>query len=152
MIALDDHHEMVSTGRSNPTPWDTPREEEEQALRERIEAMIAGVRDVHNTVFNLHAPPFGSGLDEAPELTDDLRPAYAGRSLVPVGSRAVRAVVDQYQPLLGLFGHIHEAKGATKLGKTLCINPGSTYEQGMLLGAVIELRRRKVVNYVLTTG
>jgi len=151
-IPLDDHHEMISTGWSNPTPWDTHREEDEDALRQRIEAMIDQVQDMSNAVFNLHAPPFGSGLDEAPELTKDMRLAYAGQSLVSVGSRAVLEVVEKYQPLLGLFGHIHEGKGARKMGKTLCINPGSMYEQGILHGAVIQLKRRKVGNYILTTG
>ncbi len=152
VIALDEHHEMICSGWSNPTPWDTPREEPEVALQQRIEAVISRARDVPNAVFNLHAPPFGSGLDEAPELTSDLRPAYAGRSLVPVGSHAVMALIEKYQPLLGLFGHIHEGKGTYKCKKTLCINPGSMYEQGILHGVVIELKPKKVGNYLLTTG
>jgi len=152
LISLDDGHEMISTGWSNPTPWDTHREEEEDALQRRIEAMVGQLQDVRNAVFNLHAPPFGSGLDEAPELTKDMRPAYAGRSLISVGSHAVEAIVEGHQPLLGLFGHIHEGKGARKLGRTLCINPGSMYEQGILHGAVVELKRRKVGSYILTTG
>jgi Icc-related predicted phosphoesterase len=152
VIHLDDHHEMISTGWSNPTPWDTHREEDEDALQQRIEAMISQLQNVRNSVFNLHAPPYGSGLDEAPELTDDLRPAYAGRSLVSVGSRAVFAVIEKYQPLLGLFGHIHEGKGTRKFRRTLCINPGSMYEQGILHGATIELRPKKVGSYILTTG
>lgn len=152
VIPLDGHHEMISTGWSNPTPWDTYREEEEEALQQRIEAMIGQVRDAPNAVFNLHTPPYGSGLDEAPELTDDLQLAYAGQSLEAVGSHAVAAVIEEHQPLLGLFGHIHEGKGARKLGRTLCINPGSMYEQGMLQGAVIQLNRREVGNYILTMG
>jgi len=152
VIELDEHHEMVSSGWSNPTPWDTHREEPEEDLQRRIEAIIGQARDVPNAVFNLHAPPYGSGLDEAPELTKDLRPAYAGRSLVPVGSHAVMTLVMKYQPLLGLFGHIHEGKGTFKLKRTLCINPGSMYEQGILHGVVIELKPKKIGNYLLTTG
>lgn len=152
VIELDEHHEMISSGWSNPTPWDTHREEPEDALLERIEEVIAKAKNPSMAVFNLHAPPYGSGLDEAPELTDDLRPAYAGRSLVSVGSKSVLTVIDQYQPLLGLHGHIHEGKGTRKYKKTLCINPGSMYEQGVLHGAVIELKPNKVGNYVLTTG
>jgi len=152
VIQLDDHHEMASSGWSNPTPWDTHREESEEALLRRIESIIARVRDVQNAIFNLHAPPFGSGLDEAPELTKDLRPAYAGRSLVPVGSHSVLRVIEKYQPLLGLHGHIHEGKGTRKFKRTLCINPGSMYEQGILHGAVIELKPKKVGAYILTTG
>lgn len=152
VIELDEHHEMVSSGWSNPTPWDTHREEPEEALQARIEAIIARARNIPNAVFNLHAPPYGSGLDEAPELTKDLRPAYAGRSLVPVGSRAVLSLIEKYQPLLGLHGHIHEGKGTRKYRRTLCINPGSMYEQGILHGAVIELKPNKIGNYILTTG
>ncbi|MGE5123971.1 MAG: metallophosphoesterase family protein [Acidobacteriaceae bacterium] len=152
VIELDEYHEMANSGWSNPTPWETHREEPEDALLARLETIISRVRNPQMAVFNLHAPPYGSGLDEAPELTKDLRPAYAGRSMVPVGSRAVMTVIDKYQPLLGLHGHIHEGKGTRKYKKTLCINPGSMYEQGMLNGAVIELKPQKVGNYLLTTG
>ena len=152
VIEIDGQHQMISSGWSNPTPWHTYREEEEDKLRARFDDMIGQLRDPRSSIFNLHAPPYGSTLDDCPELTEDLSPKHAGRSLVPVGSRAVRDVVLQYQPLLGLFGHIHEGKGATRLGKTLCINPGSMYEQGRLLGALITLGKGKVKNYILTTG
>lgn len=152
IIHLDEHHEMISTGWSNPTPWYTHREENEEALSVRIEAMASQLKDVKNSIFNLHAPPYGSGLDEAPELTKDMRLAYAGRSLIPVGSHAVLEAIEKYQPLLGLFGHIHEAKGTRKYRRTLCINPGSQYEQGILQGIVVELKPNKIGTYVLTTG
>ncbi len=152
VVQLDQHHEMVSSGWSNITPWHTYREEEEDQLRARYNAMLVKLKDPANAVFNIHVPPYGSTLDEAPELTADMKPKDAGRSLVPVGSHAVREIIDRYQPLLGLFGHIHEAKGAIRLGRTLCINPGSMYEQGRLLGALLTLERNKVKNYVLTTG
>ncbi|MCJ7511525.1 MAG: hypothetical protein MUO23_00985, partial [Anaerolineales bacterium] len=96
--------------------------------------------------------PYGSGLDEAPELTKDLRPAYAGRSLVPVGSKSVLKAIETYKPMLTLHGHIHEGKGARKYGRTLCLNPGSMYEQGILHGALVDLKEKSVGNYVLTTG
>ena len=152
VIELDAHHEMISSGWSNITPWHTFREEEEDKLQTRYEAMIGQLRDVGNSIFNIHVPPYGSTLDEAPELDENLRPTYGGRAIVPVGSHAVRAVIEEYQPMLGLFGHIHEAKGTTRLGRTLCINPGSMYEQGRLLGALVKLGRNKIKNYVLTTG
>jgi Icc-related predicted phosphoesterase len=152
VIPLDDHHEMASSGWSNPTPWHTHREESDEALLQRIEAVISQVRDIPNAVFNLHAPPYGSGLDEAPELTSDLRPAYAGRSLIPVGSRAVLQVIEKYQPLVSLHGHIHEGKGSRKFRRTICINPGSMYEQGILHGVVMELKPKGLGNYVMVTG
>jgi Icc-related predicted phosphoesterase len=152
VVELDEHHEMISSGWSNITPWNTYREEEEDKLHARYEAMITQLKDVGRSIFNIHVPPYGLILDDAPELTEDLRPKYAGSSLVPVGSQAVREVIEKYQPLLGLFGHIHEGKGAIRLGRTLCINPGSVYEQGRLMGALVKLTRNKVKNYVLTTG
>ena len=152
VVPLDERHEMASVGWSNPTPWQTHREEPDEDLGRRIEAVASQVKDPANAVFAFHVPPYGSGLDEAPELTKDLRPAYAGRSLVPVGSKSVLAAIEKYKPLLGLHGHIHEGKGLRKYGRTLCLNPGSMYEQGVLHGAVVELKDNKIGNYVLTTG
>ena len=152
VISIDKNHEMVSSGWSNPTPWDTHREEPDETLRQRLEEVIAGCKDIPRSVFNLHPPPYGSGLDMAPELTKDMRLAYAGQSLISVGSQAVLDVIEKYQPLLGLHGHIHEGKGTRKYKRTLCINPGSMYEQGILHGAVVELKPDKVGNYILTQG
>ena len=149
---LDAHHEMIASGWSNRTPWDTEREEDEDQLQVRYEAMISQLKDPRNAVFNVHVPPYKSGLDEAPELHKDLRPILAGQSLVPVGSTALRKAIEATQPLLGLHGHIHEGRGATRIGKTLCINPGSMYEQGILLGAIVALGKNKIENYVLTSG
>jgi uncharacterized protein len=149
---LDSHHEMIASGWSNRTPWDTHREEGEDQLKARYEAMASKLKDPRNAIFNIHVPPYKSGLDEAPELDKDLRPVLAGQSLKPVGSTALREAIEKYQPLLGLHGHIHEGRGATRIKKTLCINPGSMYEQGALLGAIVTLGKNKIENYVLTSG
>lgn len=144
---------MISTGWANRTPWRTYREEDEPDLARRIDAMASQIHDFRTAIFSLHCPPYGSGLDEAAELDEQLRPKFAGRSIVPVGSTAVREAIEKYQPLLSLHGHIHEGKGATRIGKTVVINPGSMYEQGVLLGAVVDLDKKKgVKNYVLTSG
>jgi Icc-related predicted phosphoesterase len=152
VISLDGVHEMIASGWSNRTPWDTHREEDEDRLKLRYEAMTCQLKDPHNAVFNIHVPPYRSSLDEAPELDKDLRPKMAGQALKPVGSTALRKAIEENQPLLGLHGHIHEGRGATRIGKTLCINPGSMYEQGTLLGAIVKLGKNKIENYVLTTG
>ncbi|HEY9527122.1 MAG TPA: hypothetical protein VIR02_08585 [Anaerolineales bacterium] len=149
---LDGVHEMIASGWSNRTPWDTHREEDEDQLKLRYDAMICQLKDPHNAIFNVHVPPYKSGLDDAPELDKNLRPVLAGQSLQPVGSRALREAILEHQPLLGLHGHIHEGRGATRVGKTLCINPGSMYEQGTLLGTIVKLGRGKIENYVLTSG
>ncbi len=70
-----------------------------------------------------------------------------------MGSTAVRTTIERHQPALALHGHIHEARGTHRLGRTLCINPGSSYEQGQLLGVVIDLDgKQKVKKFVLTSG
>jgi uncharacterized protein len=152
IVQLDEHHEMVTSGWSNITPWHTYREETEDKHRVRLDAMVAQLQDVPNSVMNFHCPPYGCTLDDVPELTADLTPKHAGRSLVPAGSHVVHDIIKKHQPLLGLHGHIHEGKGAVRIGRTLVINPGSMYEQGRLLGAVVSLARNKVKSYVLTTG
>ncbi len=152
-VDLGDGFGMLSTGWSNITPWQTFREAPEPELAARIEAMITPDIDMRRTVFNFHCPPYGSNLDDAPEIDADLNVKSAGRSLVPVGSMAVRDAILKYQPLLSLHGHIHEGKGTARLGKTLAINAGSLYEQGVLQGALVELDPKKGLrSYTLTTG
>src|SRR5229473_3254285 len=144
---------MISTGWSNHTPWNTHREETEEKLGERIEAMAKQISDPTRAIFNLHCPPYRSGLDEAPAIDADLKLLHGGRALRPVGSTAVRQAIDKYQPLLSLHGHIHESKGAVKLGKTLSINPGSSYEEGLLMSAIINLDAKKgIKSYQLVNG
>lgn len=152
-VELGDGFAMVSTGWSNVTPWHTYRECSETDMAAKIEAMIPPSADMRRTVFSFHCPPYGSNLDEAPLLDENLNVKEAGRALVPVGSTAVREAILKYQPVLSLHGHIHESKGVARLGKTLSINPGSLYEQGVLQGAVVDLDGRKgVKSYTLTTG
>lgn len=145
-------HEMINCGWTNPTPWKTPRECSEEELLKKIRDMTSKVQNKENSIFALHAPPYGTGLDEAPELDKELRPVKGGTSRAPVGSTAVLQVIKECQPLLGLHGHIHEAKGATKIGRTLCLNPGSMYSEGMLQGVLLAIDKNKVKSYLFTSG
>lgn len=147
--------QMASTGWSNPTPWQTYREEEEPQLADRIERVVDQVSTTpERTIFSFHCPPYGSGLDDVPELDEEMNIRHGGRSTVPAGSSAVREAIERHQPMLSLHGHIHEGRGNTRIGRTLCINPGSSYEQGQLWGAVIDLdnKGKKIKRFVLTTG
>jgi Icc-related predicted phosphoesterase len=146
VIEIDDAHEMVSCGWVNPSPWKTTREEEEDKLEERLEKFISQLKNVESAIFNFHAPPYETKLDEAPLLDKDLNPIIRGGSvvMVPVGSKAVRKMIEKYQPLLGLHGHIHEASGSMKIGRTHCVNPGSEYAEGVLRAFLIELKGNKI--------
>jgi hypothetical protein len=145
---------MASMGWTNPTTWDTHREAPEADLTRKIDAAVASVPDLSRTIFNFHAPPYGTGLDEAPALDDSLRPMHGGAVMKPVGSTAVRDAILKHQPLLSVHGHIHESRGVKKMKRTLAINPGSVYGDGVLQGAVIDLdkKKAKVSRYILVNG
>jgi Icc-related predicted phosphoesterase len=157
VVMVDDIHPMVSFGFSNPTPWDTPREEEDERLKELIEETVGGIEDFTNVIFNFHAPPKDCTLDLAPLLdtsTDPPTPVVkAGQSvMVGVGSMAVREAIEKYQPLLALVGHIHESRGVARIGRTTVINPGSEYGEGILRGVIVNIQDGKVLNYQMTSG
>jgi Icc-related predicted phosphoesterase len=145
---------LVSTGWANPTPWNTFRELPEDELRTRIDGLVATVPDRSRAIFNFHAPPYASNLDAAPQLDADMKYVAGGQALVPVGSKAVRESILEYGPALSLHGHIHEGKGAVKLGRTLAVNPGSSYEDGVLQAAIVDLDAKKgeVKRYLLING
>lgn len=147
VININGTHELVSTGWVNPSPWNTTREEEEEKLEARLEKYISELDNVEAAIFNFHAPPYQSKLDEAPLLDEDLNPVIQGGRvvMVPVGSKAVRKMIEKFQPLLGLHGHIHEASGSIKIGRTYCVNPGSEYAEGILRAFLIELRGNKII-------
>ena len=58
---------------------------------------------------------------------------------VSLDDTGVRELIQDLQPVVGLHGHVHESPGASKLGHTVCINPGSDYQDGLLRGAIVEL-------------
>jgi Icc-related predicted phosphoesterase len=149
-----DGFSLVSTGWANPTPWKTFRELPEDELRTRIDGLVAAVPDRQRSIFNFHAPPYGSNLDNAPQIDENLRYVSGGQALIPVGSKAIREAILEYQPAVSLHGHIHEGRGAVKLGKTLAVNPGSTYEDGVLQAAIVDLDAKKgeVKRYLLING
>jgi uncharacterized protein len=144
---------MVSMGWTNPTPWDTHREAPEDELAVKIDTIAAKVPDLSRTIFNFHAPPYGTGLDEAPELDATMRPTHGGAVMKPVGSTAVRDAIAKYQPPLSVHGHIHESRGVARIGRTLTVNPGSSYGDGVLQAALLDMNPKNgKVKYVLVNG
>ncbi|MGN6588578.1 MAG: metallophosphoesterase family protein [Solirubrobacterales bacterium] len=147
-------HEMVSFGYSNPTPWKTPRELDEDEIYARLKRLTEQLENPERAIFNIHVPPWESSLDTAFEVDDELRYVTKGGRPheVPTGSRAVREIIEEVQPLLSLHGHIHESKGVTKIGRTVAINPGSDYGSGRLDGCLVHLAPERVVNQYLVSG
>jgi len=147
-------HEMISSSYANRTPWDSPRELDEDALYERLRALADQLERPETSIFNLHVPPYDSGLDRAQKLKPDLTPVYAGGQPVPipVGSTAVRRLIEEVQPLLALHGHIHESRGETRIGRTLALNSGSEYNTGRLHGVVVRLGLDRVISHQFVVG
>jgi uncharacterized protein len=148
---------MVSLGWSNNTPWNTPRETDEQTLESMIDATLEPLADCERAIFNIHVPPKDSSLDTCAVLDATKwppEPVFVGGEpqMFGAGSTAVDAVIRQRQPLLGLHGHIHESPGVVKIGRTTCVNPGSDYSEGTLRGAVIAMRGNTVKGVQRTTG
>jgi Icc-related predicted phosphoesterase len=132
VVDLEDGHEMINLGWTNPTPWHTHRECDEPELATKIDEQAKRLRDPERAIFNLHAPPFNSGLDAAPKLDE--------------------TAIERYRPMLGLHGHVHEGRGSTQIGRTLCLNPGSVYSQGLLAGSLVTINKGAVKGYQLLEG
>jgi len=147
-----DGYTMLSLGYSNRTPWDSPRELDEDQLYQRIHDLSEQVPDMRRCVFNLHVPPYDSRLDTAAELDENFKMVLIGKEphMIPVGSTAVRQAIEEYQPLASLHGHIHESPAANRIGRTLCINPGSDYHTGRIAGCLVTLRDDRVVHQFVT--
>lgn len=154
VVALEGRYEMITLGYANPTPWNSPREVSEDRLQEMIEKMANLVERPETAIYNLHVPPVGTELDRAPAVSADFNYVREGLGIkfIHVGSTAVRKSIEKHGPMLGLHGHIHESRGTVKLGRTLCLNPGSEYGDGILRGALVNLEGGKVHDYLLTSG
>jgi uncharacterized protein len=146
---------LASLGDVTPTPWNTDREYPEEELTRRIAAMLDAVPPDRRAIVNFHCPPYGSGLDVAPELDETLKPVIRGGrpSFISVGSTAVRDAIKHYQPVVGLHGHIHESRGVQKIGRTVCLNPGSDYSADLLRGAVVDIGEDgSYLDFLFTAG
>jgi Icc-related predicted phosphoesterase len=155
IVDIDEDHQMISVGAANQTPWQCPRDKTEEELATYIDELAAKVKNIEQAVFNLHVPPYGTNLDQAPELDETLTPKLSlggGFKIGSVGSLSVRSAIERYQPLVSLHGHIHESRSAQKINRTMCINPGSEYGEGVLRGVVLEFSANKLEDYVFTQG
>jgi Icc-related predicted phosphoesterase len=147
-------HEMISCSYANPTPWASPRELDEDSLYATIKKLVDQLERPESAIFNLHVPPKASGLDTAFEIDDQLRIVVRNGKPheIPVGSTAVRQLIEESQPLLALHGHIHESRGATTIGRTLAINSGSEYASGRIHGVIVKLSDAAVLSHQFTIG
>lgn len=154
VVLVDERHEMISTGFSNMTPWKCPRDVPEEELAKRLDEMTSKIGDMKNAIFCFHVPPYNTNVDQAPKLDEKLQIVFEGGQVLmaSVGSTAVRAAIEKHQPLLGLHGHIHESKAIERIGRTLCLNPGSEYAEGILHCALVNIDEKSVRGHMFLTG
>jgi uncharacterized protein len=156
-VPVDDEHLVVTIGYSTPTPWETPRERSEEEIADAIAKVMADVPDPSRAIFNFHCPPLDSGLDTCLKLDASVwpptpviengQPIYYG-----AGSQAVTDALTEYQPTVGMHGHIHESRWVTNYGRTLALNPGSEYGEGVLRGLIVTIRGGDVIGHQFTSG
>ncbi len=154
IVELPDGTPVASCGYANMTPWHCPRDVEEDELGRRLDDVIGKLDDPSRAIFNFHCPPYATGIDSGPKLGEDFRVTAGpgGIETQPVGSTACRAAIERHQPIVGLHGHLHESRGTYALGRTLCLNPGSEYTEGVLRGALLVLRKGQVKSHQFTAG
>lgn len=143
------NYEICSLSYVNLTPWKTPREKNESELKKIVENTFNKVKDISKAICNFHAPPFNTKIDLAiiEKKKGGFLNFFEKQSFEHVGSVSIRQAFENFQPLLGLHGHIHEAQGFDYIGRTLVLNPGSEYFNGLLKGYFIELKDNLKVNF-----
>lgn len=155
LIVRVGQHEMLSCSYANMTPWRAHRDLDDDALYTHLKGLAEQLENPRTAILNIHVPPYDTGLDMAVEINpSDLTPVFRSGQphVIPVGSRAVRQIIEEYQPLLGIHGHIHESRGAARIGRTLVLNPGSEYNSGRLHGVVVNLSSKEVVGHQFVSG
>ena len=154
VVSIDGEHEMITLGYTNHTPWNSPREVDEDELGRKIGSLTAGVSNMRTAIFNIHVPPINTPIDRAPMVDKDLKVVVKSGQvqMTSAGSTACRAAIEQHQPMLGIHGHIHESHGFATIGRTLCANPGSDYGEGVLRGFLSEIDGERIRSHMLTTG
>ncbi len=147
---------MASRGESTPTPWHTPREVPDPDLGQLVRDAVKDLPPGGTTIWNLHMPPFDTGVDRAPRLDESLHVQYDGSGdpvMAPVGSHAIRDLIAERQPTIALHGHIHEGRGRYRIGTTAGFNPGSQYQDGVPQGLLLRVSARKGLrDFAFTAG
>ncbi len=113
-VVLGEGIGLHGVSASGPTPLDTPHEVSEDELGRQALAGHAQVAGCRVRIFCPHSPPHGTACDRL-------------RSGAHVGSRSLRAFVEDAQPDLVLCGHIHESRGEDAIGRARIANPGPAF-------------------------
>ena|SRR3989344_6009316 len=96
-------------------------------------------------IFVSHNIAYNTKLDkiDVKQLKKYIKKSKKGMNKVNrhYGSKMARVIINKWQPVLHLGGHIHESYGKDKLGRTILVNPGAAHEGK---AAIIELINGKL--------
>ncbi len=92
----------------------------------------------NKVIFVTHIVPYRTKLDKI--TAKDADKAVKGKHY---GSKMFRKIIEKYQPVLSLGGHMHENQGKQKLGRSLIVNPGAAVDGK---AAIIEVEGKRVKN------
>jgi Icc-related predicted phosphoesterase len=121
-------------GLSAIPPWQRNMHQfTEEELADALRAGYAQVAGAAHHVVLAHVPPHGGKLDRT-------------HFFQHVGSKALRAFIEETHPELVVCGHIHEGRGIEHLGRTTVVNCGAAFGGYYALAEVgeavtVELRR-----------
>lgn len=154
VVRMDEKHEIAGLAEAKMTPWRCERDEEEDQIEARLGKVMAALEDPEAAVLNFHCPPKNTKIDQCPEIDENFEIKRIGGQVLmtSAGSAAIREAIERYQPLLGLHGHVHEARGSDKIGRTTVINPGSEYGEGLLRAVVVNLQPDNVKGILQFSG
>ena len=83
----------------------------EEEIAEALQSGSSQLGSPEREVLLSHSPPHATTVDRT----------FSGQH---VGSTALRAFVEERQPELVICGHIHEARGTDRIGRTTIVNCG----------------------------
>ena len=151
---MDGGYEVVGLSNANLTPWLCARDVDEDELTRKLNELAGMIQKPEHTIAILHVPPFSSSLDTCPDLDKNLKIITEGGQVVmkSAGSPAVKTFIEKVQPMLSLHGHIHESPGHVHNGRTLMINAGSEYAEGIMKAAIINLENGNVKGHLLISA
>ena len=160
-VKLSKNFNIAGYSFVNPTPfrlkdWEKPDFDNENGTNQLFSEEIRSAEkengiiadDLQNlkklsnpekTIYAIHAPPFNTKLDIIAAGTH-------------VGSKSIRRFIEQERPFLTLHGHIHESPEMSgswkdKIGKTVCINVGSSYPEDKLNCVVLDVDDLNNIEY-----
>jgi len=121
-------------GGTNPGHVKSKLFKKRKTILDKLFKKFARQNKKGKVIFVSHNVPYHTKLDK---ISMKANAAVRGKHY---GSKLVRRIINKYQPIIHIGGHIHEGRGKQYIKNTLAINPGSAHENQ---AAIIKLEDNK---------